>query len=262
MEKKDADAKPVQYSFLKNFLTNINRLDTFYTFLQMDYEKRHKGNIQLTKKLEKFYGGILKVKGRKDGIEISESEAELIRKIIKENTENYQQLLPFFRSQMLIFIVSLFEFYVKDAIEYMYSKNINSLKTKDKSIDYEKLLSFSNMDEILHYIVEKESFSIGFLSYDDLTNYLIKKWKINLNDTEILRESIEEIFQIRNILVHNRGKVNRTFLQKVTNATYKIDDSVEITDITLLNAVTLLTVQVRFLDLCVLKKYPLPENSA
>lgn len=221
--KKPQSTAETESPYLKNFLDNIRRLTIFNNLTELDYVTRDRINLKLMRKFQRFNGGKVTLTGvDKRDIEISEEEAKFLRDVTRQAAEDYRQLLPFLKSQILIFTVSLFEFYVKDILEYMYRRNISCLRTKDKTLEYDKLLSFNNMNELVDYVIEKESFAIGFLSYDELTNYLFKKWKINLDKTEITRESIEEIFLIRNLLVHNRGRVNRTFLQKLRNSNYSL----------------------------------------
>ena len=150
----------------------------------------------------------------------------------------------------LIYMVSLFEYYICDIIKYIYSKKIYLLKTGKKELDYETILSFNTMEELNEHIIEKERETIGYKSYEDIKKYFMNRFKIDF--TKLKNEnSINPIFVTRNIIVHNRGVVNEKFLLRVHNSGYKLGDVVKINEEYLDKALRLLRSLNFYIDSCV-----------
>jgi len=188
-------------------------------------------------------------------IELTQEQVDLLKKIMRKTTEDYKLLLPFLRNQILIFAVASFEFYIKDVVKFIYLKNIHILKDKARNIVYDKLLTFKNLDEVREYVIEKECYSIGYMRYEELANYFLRKFQINFSGSRIKKRDMVKIFLMRNLLIHNKGLVNRTFLDKVKNTKYKLGDPIEINEKILKKSMNLLLKQVEYIDSCVVKKF-------
>jgi len=257
MKKQSTKKKMIPTPFLKYFLENIRRLRMFYNFIAEDYPKKLQAYTRIILKLEgkKVEPTEEEKKERLVTLELSRKEANFLRRLMKDVRKDYQLLLPFIRSQILIFAVSLFEYYIKDIIEYICLRKPSMLKAKDKNITYDKLLSFKSIEEIHSYIVEKESFSLGYLSYEELSGYFKKKCKIDFSGSGIPKDDLIEIFLIRNVLLHNKGIVNRTFLEKLGSGRCKLGQVVEIDEKTLRKSLELVKKQVEYIDNCVIRKF-------
>ena len=174
---------------------------------------------------------------------------------MEKTQKDYYHLLPFFRSQILIFGVSLFEYYIKDVVEDIYLRKSDVFKTMSKSVTYEKLLTFSDLNELHKYIIEKECHSLGYMSYEELSNYFLKLFKIDFSKSGIRQEDLVETFATRNVLVHNRGIVNRSFLQKVKKKRYKLGNKIEVTEKIMLKSLDSIEKHLKYIDSCVVKKF-------
>lgn len=248
-------------SFYKVFSENIHRLILFYDFSKKSYSKTKKEFERIILKFEKTLKGekveLTPEEKRQEliSVELTKQQIGLLNKIMKETKRDYGKLLPFFRSQILIFSVALFEYYIKDVTEFLLLKNVNILKTKEKEISYEKILSFSSVDEIQKYLVEKESFALGYMSYEEIADYFLRKFQIDFHQSDLSKMDLVEIFLLRNILLHNKGIVNRTFLQKIKHRKYRLGKKIQINEKTMKQTLDLIKKQVTYIDSIVISKY-------
>lgn len=245
--------------FTKSFIIfreNITRLMFFYKFSKRDYEITSKRLRNLISKLEgkKVEAEEVPV-GEVMTIEFTKKELDLVKRAMKKTKKDYELILPFIRSQILIFGVTSFECYIKDVVKFIYSKNINILKIKSKSVAYDKLLSFKDLDDIHGYLIEKECHSLGYMSYDELADYFLKKLQVDFSGSGVNKEGIIEILSMRNVLIHNRGVVNRAFLESTRTRKYKLGDEIKIDEKIVENSLGLLMKQAKYIDSRVSKKY-------
>jgi len=162
-------------------------------------------------------------------------------------------LMHFVRRQSFIFQIHIFEYFLMSLIREIYLHDIRPLKTQEKKLDYETLLSFSDMAELKNGLIEREVFALGNQSYLDIDKYFKQKFKIDISKKKM--EKIDELFHIRNILVHNNGIVDKTFVDRFKKGKYKIGKKVYI-DATLLERThRVLTASARTADEEVYKKF-------
>jgi len=254
LTKIETGAKASHTQFFAVFMENIHRLRMFYGYAKRDFSETMKHLQEIIRKLEgeriepppdeKVYE-----------VEFSEEQLDTLKTIMKKVREDYGLLLPFMRNQILIFAVSLFEYYIKDLVEHVCLRNMDILKSQNKSITYDRLLSFENLNGLHKYLIEKESYSLGYMSYEEVSDYFLRKFKIDFSKSGIKEEDLVETFSIRNILIHNKGIVNRTFLEKVRNEKYKLGQKTDIDEGVLENSLTLIEKQVSYIDSCVIMKY-------
>ena len=229
--------------YLVNFWFRAAQIQGNYKITLKFYTERMREYVGIISKLDK---GTLKTPDD-NLIAYEEFEVNSLKEMYAGIIEDYQTYPGIMCNLFLIFMVSLFEYYICDIIKYIYSKKIYILKTGKKGLDYETILSFKTMDELNEYIIEKERDTIGYKSYEDIKKYFKNKFKIDF--TKLKNENtINLIFETRNIIVHNRGIVNEKFLLKVKNSGYKLGDVVKIDEDYLDNALRILRALTFYID--------------
>jgi hypothetical protein len=248
--------RPVHTPFYGNFIENMMRLRSFHSFILQTYPEHFKALDEVVLKLEgKYVPTEEDKKERTFELKLTTKEASLLRKIMKKTRQRLVSLPQFVRNQMLIFAVAYFEYYIKDLIECVCLRNPSMLRSRDKSITYDKLLSLQSLEEIHRYIIEKESISLGYLSYEELSDYFRKKCKIDFSLSGIRKNDLVEIFLVRNVLLHNKGLVNRTFVEKLRNTRYKLGKKVSVGEKTLERYLSLIVKQAEYIDSCFVNKF-------
>lgn len=116
----------------------------------------------------------------------------------------------------LIYLFSLFEAFNKDFFQTLFKFKPELMKTKDKHLNYEALLNFSDIDELHECIIQEEINSLGYLDIDQIVDTLIDKFKINLKEDFEYWKPLRENYYRRNIIVHNDGKISEIYLKKMS----------------------------------------------
>ena len=116
----------------------------------------------------------------------------------------------------LIYLFSLFEAFNKDFFQTLFKFKPELMKTKDKHLNYEELLNFSDIDELHECITQEEINSLGYLDIDQIADTLMNKFKFNLKEDFEYWKPLRENYYRRNIIVHNDGKISEIYLKKMS----------------------------------------------
>jgi hypothetical protein len=125
-------------------------------------------------------------------------------------------------------LVAHFDAFLSDAFEAVMVAQPNTLKSKMKQIDYETLLSYSSIEELVRYLVKRELHEVGYKSIRDQAKYYKDRFGVDLAASGIGLEVLVEIQAIRNLFLHNDGIVNELYLKAVPGSKYKRGDAIEI----------------------------------
>jgi hypothetical protein len=127
--------------------------------------------------------------------------------------------------------VSLFEDFVFDLLRLWLSAHPAGIPNKDKKpVDLATIIDAVDKDAILGFVIDRE---LNALRYERPTawfRYLNDRVKLGYPTDEQI-ERLAEIKASRDILIHNRGIVNETYLQKgAGRARYKLGQRLEISE--------------------------------
>jgi len=211
------------------FFTDITKLIYFVGFGLHDaqsYEKTMRQHIELaqTVKMEE----IVVEHDKEIRKEIPDDEKKDFIKSLEDQMKNREYYFDFILSHSLIFAKSLFDNYISNVIEFIYNTYPSILTSKKKQIYYSEVFEHDTMEELLNYIIEKELYDIGYMSFRALETYFedILCLKLILDESDI--KKIIKIFEIRNIYVHNNGVVNKKFIRMVKSDDYKEGDEIKL----------------------------------
>jgi hypothetical protein len=123
-------------------------------------------------------------------------------------------LPPFIREMTFVYLIAKFEDFISKQFRIVFTRIPEILKTKEKSVAYNRLFDASNLDELKDDIIEQEIRKIMMKDIDeirkDLKHFLNIDLKLDTDNWNALREC----FQRRNILLHNNKKINLVYRQK------------------------------------------------
>lgn len=91
---------------------------------------------------------------------------------------------------------------------------------KNKSINYKEIMEFNSINEIYEFLALKEIEEFGYQNIDEFANYLVKKFKIEIEEYFGLWNQLRENYYRRNIIVHNSDKISELYVKKM-----KLDNS-------------------------------------
>jgi hypothetical protein len=117
------------------------------------------------------------------------------------------------RKGALMTLVSSFEVLLSDLLTEFYISFPTALSS-EKSIKLSDLRNFSNIQDAEDFLVDKE---VDSLINDGITSVLefLRKQKIDVDAVMVQIDNLIEIMQRRNLLVHNDGFVDNSYISKV-----------------------------------------------
>ena len=132
----------------------------------------------------------------------------------------------------LISVLSSVEWFFSQVLHFYYDKYPAAAGIKKKTLSLEELKSFDNVSDAEKYLIDQkieETFRGGFENWMKL---LKEEVKIKLKGINTFVSELVEIYQRRNLLVHNGGVVNSIYISKVDadlRESLKIGDELSVT---------------------------------
>ncbi|WDJ89970.1 hypothetical protein JH302_00740 [Xanthomonas campestris] len=150
---------------------------------------------------------VIRVKGR--GREMKEFDRSM--KSILKSDSSVRNL----HRSSLISLVSTAESFVSTLLHQFYSTHPSALNIKEKHFTFDELSRFSTMDDARSYIVSWRVENLLRGSVEDWLDFFRNTLKLKLSVANNYSHDLVEIFQRRNLFVHNDGIVNSIYLSKV-----------------------------------------------
>jgi hypothetical protein len=104
--------------------------------------------------------------------------------------------------------------YVTDLLTLVFRAKPEAMKS-DAQATFHEIFTFDSLDELRHYLVEKRVLSLSFKSFSDLSDQMEKQIGLPISEQpgEVALGAF--VMELRNLITHNRGRVNRLFLEKL-----------------------------------------------
>lgn len=144
--------------------------------------------------------------------EYTESVRELLSEILKTAELSYRSA-DFIRDMSLAYLIAEFESFLRDVLKITFQRKPEILSTSQKSITYEDLVRFKQIDDALHHIIEKEASSIVNNGIEKINKYFADRFKAMMSTYTEWNE-FKERFYRRNIIIHNAGIIDRAYKLK------------------------------------------------
>src|SRR5690606_32768666 len=115
----------------------------------------------------------------------------------------------------LISLVSTVEWFFSQILHYYYDKFPDSSGIKNKTLTLDDLKNFGSINDAEKFLIENKIEEILRGSIKDWFKILKDDLKLGLGYKDQYEDELVEIYQRRNLLVHNGGVVNAIYLSKV-----------------------------------------------
>lgn len=126
---------------------------------------------------------------------------------------NYK--IPEYESEVyvlaIINLIARTEAFLNDVIEILFVWKKKAL-IADKTISYKEVLESESIDDLIRSIRAKEILEFSHSSFKDKLKILKTKFNLSFPDIEKYMKEIIELFATRNIILHNNGIINETYL--------------------------------------------------
>ncbi|HZI56051.1 MAG TPA: hypothetical protein VFF39_04720 [Verrucomicrobiae bacterium] len=115
----------------------------------------------------------------------------------------------------LISLISSAEWFLSQVFREHLERYPETAGTKDKLLSLDELKSFDSVGDARKYIIDIRIDEIMWGSLEDWIKYLTEKIKLSAGYLKPTKERLTEIFQRRNVMVHNNGVANSIYFHKV-----------------------------------------------
>jgi hypothetical protein len=120
--------------------------------------------------------------------------------------------------------------YLADLLTNVFSARPEMLKSSKETVTLQFVLDHHAADDLLSAIVERKVNQLSYQGMRDLAEFFQKKLGIPLFKSASDLEKAILCVDIRNLIVHNRGIVNRTFRSRQPNFTATLGCRIEFPD--------------------------------
>jgi hypothetical protein len=149
-----------------------------------------------------------------------------------------------------------YECYLVDVIAGIHQTTPNILRSSDV-VTVEFVLDFDNIDDLRAALVERKIMELGYGGFIELDKWCLDRLKIPLTEDETHKRTLIEIIETRNLIVHNRSKINARYQSKVKGSTFAIGDTRPVSFLYLWDAIYEICRSAFKFDETVAQKYPL-----
>lgn len=147
--------------------------------------------------------------------------------------------------------------YISQLLALIFISKPETLRSSDKvRVDY--VLQHPNMEELIKDLVERRVNDLSYQGMHKLNKHLAEEIGLQLIPDGPKLNKIVRLIECRNIIVHNRGIVNKLFLSRVLNSKEKLGDSLDLDSPNFFMDQMFLAEQVENIDSLAAKKFSLP----
>lgn len=175
------------------------------SFKQLINDKQHVTFDEKTRSEYKNFFEQLKNLKEKKSFKASEMPPEFLSK-------NFSS---FVRNMSLVYIITIFERFLGEILRITFKGKPEILKSYQKQISYDELLTYNDFNEILQIIIEKEIRSLFMKDIEEINKYFKDKFNLDLSQFTDWMQFTERFYR-RNILIHNKGQINEVYIQKTS----------------------------------------------
>lgn len=151
--------------------------------------------------------------------------------------------------------------YLSQLLAVIYKEKPDSIKALESPITTKDIFSFSTIDDLIAGIVEAKIEQASRQGAKDLFE-LFSKHHFKLFETSEYESAGKFIIEIRNVIVHNRGRITKVFKDKFPSYTQEIGDRIIITNNNARNIINFLVNLVIDIDNRAAKKFNLPVEKS
>jgi hypothetical protein len=127
-------------------------------------------------------------------------------------SSNHIELL--YKNSLISFLSSV-EWFFAQILHYYYDKFPDSAGINEKNLKLSDLKSFQTIKDAEKYLIEVKIEEVLRGNFESWIELLKKDLKLGLGYIDNMKDELVEIYQRRNLLVHNGGIVNSIYITKV-----------------------------------------------
>lgn len=178
-----------------------------YARMEKDMEK----DPNFKKQIEGLFSQAAETKDKSFSYQLDKHS---MNKFMKVARKSITRKIPRIIGDMsLVYLVAVFENFLKRILVDSFSKKPEALITCQKSLNYEDILKLNDLNEIKESIIEKETAAIVNEDIGEISKYFKQRFSLDISSFPQWTE-FKERFYRRNVIVHNSGKPNERYRLK------------------------------------------------
>jgi hypothetical protein len=122
---------------------------------------------------------------------------------------------------LLVYLIIIFEEFLSNLLSAFFMKRHETLKDSDKHILFKDALEYTDINELVKTMSKREAKGIVDLDIEDLGKRLETRFHLYLNKRDDWTK-FKEFFHRRNIIVHNYGVPDATYIEKTKNTEFEV----------------------------------------
>ncbi|GAL65147.1 hypothetical protein [Algibacter lectus] len=171
----------------------------------------------------------------------NKQDNQFISQVINNENEKMNRYPNIVLKMGFIYAVAHYESFWSDIVRLIFKVNYRKFLNSKKTVTYKFLLDINDKKTIIENLIDKEVKDFGYKNINDQFESINENYKFNFEEEEgenkwmespnaINYSKIGEIFATRNLIMHNRGIVNRTYLNLVPNSEFNIEEERQISE--------------------------------
>lgn len=150
---------------------------------------------------------------------------------------------PLLRETVLTRSVENFLTYVAELLAVVFTLRPETLRSNEE-IRVDDVLQHDSMEALIDELAERRVDRLAYMGLGDLRRYLADRMGFELFENEEHFDVAARLVEYRNVIVHNRGVISRTFLRRQPDLGYALGDQLDLGDEVMEGAWTLSNVVV------------------
>lgn len=144
------------------------------------------------------------------------------------NKEDFKSSFRQIQFEYLVcFCVDNLNNYLADTLRFIFLSKPETLRSSDK-IEVSEVLKYNTIEEFAGYLAIKKADELTYGGIERMKKYMIDTIGLKLitspEDSEILSRAVA----FRNVIVHNRGKVNERYMKETNNKDLQLGERLSI----------------------------------
>lgn len=177
----------------------------------------------------------------------------------KQIMEELSSHLPLLNQMVFCRVVDNYMTYLSELLALIFQSRPETLRSSEQErLDF--ILQHSTMEDLIAAISEKRVLSLSYRGMSDLASHLSERFGLQIFEGSQALENAVRIVEVRNLVVHNRGVVNKVFLQRVPGVRATLGESIEVTMRGAHEDADFLAMSVTRIDSEAAQKYGLPQT--
>ena len=149
--------------------------------------------------------------------------------------------------------------YMTAVLQLVYHQYPGAMKSKEK-VDVDYVLQFNSAKDLLHALIERKVHGLAYRNLTDLDEYLSNTLTLSLFASEEQRARAVRLVDVRNLVVHNRGLVNRIFKERNPKSDDAVGDRISYNYSAALEELSFSVDWIMDLDLRLSEKFKVPTQ--